>query len=181
MNAVANSVGKDYPNITISTLAYLDTSAPPKHIRPHKNVAIELCTDSHAWSEPFLTVEETQQFQSRMKQWAAIGANIDIWDYTVNFSNFPAPMPNWQVVADDIRFFVAHNAKGVMMRATICLPEAPTSLCAVGVGEAVVGSEPRYPIAHEGFCFRLLQRIGSTDLGLPDAALERVGKHATGS
>ena len=111
VNAVADSVGKDYPNITISTLAYLDTSAPPKHIRPRKNVAIELCTDSHAWSEPFLTVEETQQFQSRMKEWAAIGANIDIWDYTVNFSHFPAPMPNWQVVADDIRFFVAHSAK----------------------------------------------------------------------
>ncbi len=122
VNAVADIVGKDYPNITISTLAYLDTSAPPKHIRPHKNVAIELCTDSHAWSEPFLTVEETQQFQSRMKEWAAIGANIDIWDYTVNFSHFPAPMPNWQVVADDIRFFVAHNAKGVMLQGAYLSP-----------------------------------------------------------
>lgn len=116
VNAVADEVGKEFPKVRISTLAYLDTSMPPKTIRPHANVAIELCTDAHAWGQPFLTIEETQQFQARMKAWAAMGANIHIWDYTVNFSHYPAPMPNWQVVTDSIRFFVKHNAKGVMLQ-----------------------------------------------------------------
>ncbi len=122
VNAVADEVGKDFPNVRISTLAYLDTSAPPKTVRPHKNVAIRLCTDSHAWSQPFLTVEETQTFQSRMKAWAEMGANIHIWDYTVNFSNYAGPMPNWQVVTDSIRFFVSHNAKGVMLQGNYQTP-----------------------------------------------------------
>ncbi len=116
VNAVADEVGKEFPEVRVSTLAYLDTAMPPKTIKPHANVAIQLCTDSSAWPEPFLTIEETPLFQSKMKAWAAMGADIHIWDYTVNFSHYPGPMPNWQVVTDSIRFFVKHNAKGVMLQ-----------------------------------------------------------------
>lgn len=122
VNAVADEVGKDYPKVKISTLAYLDTFVPPKTVRPHGNVVIQLCTDSHAWAEPFLTIEETSKFQTAMKAWAAIGANIDIWDYTCNFSHYAGPMPNWQVVTDSIRFFVKHNAKGVMLQGNYQTP-----------------------------------------------------------
>jgi len=122
VNAVADEVGKQFPKVKISTLAYLDTSMPPRTVRPHKNVAIQLCTDSHAWAEPFLTIEETQTFQTRMKAWAAMGADINIWDYTCNFSHYAAPMPNWQVVTDSIRFFVKHNAKGIMLQGNYQTP-----------------------------------------------------------
>lgn len=122
VNAVADEVGKEFPKVRISTLAYLDTSMPPKTVRPRKNVAIQLCTDSHAWPEPFLTIEETEAFQNRMKTWAAMGADIHIWDYTVNFSHYAGPMPNWQVVTDSIRFFVKHNAKGVMLQGNYQTP-----------------------------------------------------------
>lgn len=122
VNAVADEVGKDFPKVKISTLAYLDTFMPPKTITPHKNVAIQLCTDSHAWPEPFLTIEETQRFQTAMKAWASMGANINIWDYTCNFSHYAGPMPNWQVVTDSIRFFINHNAKGVMLQGNYQTP-----------------------------------------------------------
>ena len=122
VNAVADEVGKEFPKVRISTLAYLDTSMPPKTVRPNKNVAIQLCTDSHAWSQPFLMIEETETFQSRMKAWAAMGADIHIWDYTCNFSNYAGPMPSWQVVTDSINFFVKHNAKGVMLQGNYQTP-----------------------------------------------------------
>ncbi|MHB1459891.1 MAG: DUF4838 domain-containing protein [Armatimonadota bacterium] len=122
VNAVADIVGKQYPKVRISTLAYLDTASAPKTVRPHKNVAIQLCTDSHAWSEPFLTIDQTPTFQQRMKDWAAMGADIHIWDYTCNFSHYPSPMPNWQTVAWDIDFFVKHNAKGVMLQGNYQTP-----------------------------------------------------------
>lgn len=122
VNAVAEEVGKEFPEVKISTLAYLDTFMPPKTIKPHKNVAIQLCTDSHAWSQPFLTIEETERFQTAMKAWAGMGANINIWDYTCNFSHYAGPMPNWQVVTDSIRFFVKHNAKGVMLQGNYQTP-----------------------------------------------------------
>jgi len=122
VNAVADEVGKDFPKVKISTLAYLDTFMPPKTIKPRANVAIQLCTDSHAWSQPFLTIEETETFQARMKAWAAMGADINIWDYTCNFSHYAGPMPNWQVVTDSIRFFVNHNAKGIMLQGNYQTP-----------------------------------------------------------
>ena len=122
MNAVAEEVEKDFPKVTVSTLAYLDTAAPPKTVRPRKNVAIQLCTDISAWPEPFLTIEETEAFQARMKAWAAMGAQIHVWDYTDNYSHYPGPMPNWQVVTDSIRFFVNHNAKGVMLQGNYQTP-----------------------------------------------------------
>lgn len=116
VNGVADAIAKDFPNVKISTLAYLDTFIPPKTVRPRPNVAIQLCTDSHAWSEPFLSIPETKKFQTAMKGWAKIGANINIWDYTVNFSHYLAPMPNMQIVKEDISFFFKYNAKGVMLQ-----------------------------------------------------------------
>lgn len=116
VNAVSDEVGKEFPDVRISTLAYLDTFEAPKTIKPRENVAIQLCTDSHAWAQPFLKIEETEKFQKAMKDWAALGANINIWDYTVNFSHYAGPMPNWQVVTDSIRFFMNHNARGVMLQ-----------------------------------------------------------------
>lgn len=115
-NAVGDAIKDEFPHVKISTLAYLDTAVPPKTARPRDNVAIQLCTDSHAWPEPFLTVEETEKFQSIMRAWEAIGATMDIWDYTVNFSHYSIPMPNMPVVTEDIRFFFAHGAKGVMLQ-----------------------------------------------------------------
>jgi len=116
VNAVADSIRAEFPQVRVSTLAYLDTYLPPKSVRPRDNVAIQLCTDRHAWSRPFLTVTETEDFQRAMTQWADIGATMHIWDYTANYSHCPVPMPNMPVVTPDIRFYIDHGARGVMLQ-----------------------------------------------------------------
>lgn len=121
-NAVADAVRKDYPRVKVSTLAYMGTFMPPKTVKPRDNVAIQLCTDSHAWSKPFLLVTETERFQTAMKAWAEIGATMHIWDYTTNFSHYSLPMPNMQVVTPDIRWYIEHNARGVMLQGSYQSP-----------------------------------------------------------
>jgi len=116
VNAIADAIAPEYPRVTVSTLAYLDTFQPPRTLRPRPNVVIHLATDSHAWAEPFLLITETARFQAAMKGWAAIGAKVNIWDYTVNFSHYSLPMPNWQVVTPAIRFYLEHNAEGIMLQ-----------------------------------------------------------------
>lgn len=116
VNAVAEAIEEDYPNVKVSTLAYLGTFKPPLNIKPRHNVAIQLCTDSHAWPHPFLLVTETTKFQQAMKGWNAMGATMHIWDYTVNFSHHMAPMPNMPVVSPNIRWYIRHGAKGVMLQ-----------------------------------------------------------------
>ncbi len=114
VNKVAEEIEKRHPEVLVSTLAYLETSRPPKTIRPRQNVAIRLCTDRCMWSHPFTPAEDSAVFREAMLGWSKIHNRIHIWDYCVNFSHYLAPMPNMKVIASNIRFFVAHNGTGVM-------------------------------------------------------------------
>jgi hypothetical protein len=113
VNAVAEAVEKAYPKVLVDTLAYLDTVAVPKKIRPRKNVVIRLCNDSGAWNRPFTPARQLG-VAAITKQWAAVCDKLSIWDYNVNFSHYLAPMPNMDVIADNIRFWVENHAVGVM-------------------------------------------------------------------
>ena len=122
VNGVAEAVEKQHPDLIISTLAYLETVKPPKTIRPRKNVAIRLCTDRCMWAHPFTPAEQSDVFSQAITNWAKIHDRIHIWDYIVNFSHYTAPMPNMDVAAQNIRYFIKHNATGVMQQAAYQSP-----------------------------------------------------------
>jgi len=114
VNHVAEAIEDDYPDAVVSTLAYLETIGVPKTARPRKNVAIRLCNDTvGAWSHPFTPAAECP-FGEILKAWSAAHDRIYIWDYTVNYSHYMAPMPNMEVIADNIRFQVEHHVEGIM-------------------------------------------------------------------
>ena len=114
VNQVAEAVEKEHPNVLVDTLAYLETIKPPRTIRPRKNVVVRICNDTvGAWARPFTPARQLPVAQI-MKDWAAVHDRFSIWDYNVNFSHFLAPMPNMDVIADNIRFWVENNAVGVM-------------------------------------------------------------------
>jgi streptogramin lyase len=114
-NKVADAIAPEFPDVKVTTLAYLDTFMPPKTIRPHKNVVIQLCTDSHAWKYQFCEVTESEKFQTAMKAWNDINADLYVWDYTADFVHNMVPMPNFPVVVKNIQFYIEHGAKGVML------------------------------------------------------------------
>jgi hypothetical protein len=114
VNQVAEAIEADHPYVVIDTLAYLETISVPKTMRPRKNVVIRLCNDSvGAWSKPFTPAEQCRVAELA-RAWSAVHDRIYIWDYNVNFSHYLAPMPNMDVIAANIRFWVANNAEGVM-------------------------------------------------------------------
>lgn len=115
-NKVGEAIEGEFPNVKITTLAYLDTYHPPKTIRPRKNVVIQLCTDSHAWKFPFFFETESQQFQPAIKAWDAIGADIYIWDYITSYPHHMLPWPNMPIVRENIKFYMDNGAKGVMLQ-----------------------------------------------------------------
>jgi hypothetical protein len=114
VNQVAEAVEKQYPNVLVDTLAYLETIRPPKTIRPRKNVVVRVCNDTvGAWGRPFTPARQLP-VADIVKQWAAIHVKLSVWDYNVNFSHFLAPMPNMDVIADNIRFWVDNHAIGLL-------------------------------------------------------------------
>ena len=117
VNAVAQDIEKDFPNVLISTLAYGETGKIPKTMRPRKNVSIMLCSDkTGAWRRPF-EPSEICEIGTLVKDWSKVCKRLFIWDYTVNFSHYLAPMPNMDIIAENIRFYVNNNAEGVMLQA----------------------------------------------------------------
>ncbi len=116
VNQVAAAVEKERPDVVIDTLAYLETIQVPKTVRPRKNVVIRLCNDSvGAWSRPFTPAAECD-VAKLASAWGAVHNRIYIWDYNVNFSHYLAPMPNLDVMAANIRFWIKNQAEGVMLQ-----------------------------------------------------------------
>lgn len=116
VNQVANAIEDEFPMATISTLAYLDTIQVPKSVRPAKNVAIRLCNDNAgSWRHPF-TPARSCDIAKIAGAWSAAHKRIHVWDYNVNFSHYLAPMPNIDIMADNIRFWVKNHAEAVMLQ-----------------------------------------------------------------
>lgn len=116
VNRVAEAIETEHPDVTIDTLAYLVTIQVPKTIRPRKNVAIRLCNDDvGSWQHPFTPAEQCD-IAKLLTAWSAVHDRIYIWDYNVNFSHYLAPMPNLDVMAANIRFWITNHAEGVMLQ-----------------------------------------------------------------
>ena len=113
VNAVAAAVEKDYPRVAIDTLAYQYTLKPPAVTRPRPNVIIRLCTSECSFAQP-LTGEQNKAFREVIEGWSRICNRLYIWDYVVNFRHYVQPHPNLRVLSPNVRFFIAHHAKGIL-------------------------------------------------------------------
>lgn len=111
MITLVNRIAKDFPNKTIATLAYQYTRKAPLHIKPEKNVLVTLCSIECDRSGPI--ADKCKDFESDLKAWGAIGATIQIWDYTTQFTNFLAPFPNLETLQPNINLFVDNNANWI--------------------------------------------------------------------
>ena len=133
VNQVAEAVEKEFPDVLISTLVYTYTMQLPKTVRPRENIAILLCTDTCMWERPFTSIKDDEgpvplsfpywdlaedpsklSCKGFLDDWSGVHDTIHIWDYVVNYSHYLAPMPNMDVIGDNIRYFGAHNVKGIM-------------------------------------------------------------------
>ena len=121
VNAVADDIREDYPDVAIDTLAYQYTRKPPKNLRPRPNVIIRLCSIECCFAHP---LEECNHhfvrfdgcdasFQEDLEGWSRICDRLYIWDYVVNFHHNLLPHPNWGVLQKNMQFFVRNHVKGV--------------------------------------------------------------------
>jgi hypothetical protein len=119
VNAVADEVAKVHPNVKVGTLSYWYTRQPPKTLRPRPNVQIQLCSIEccliHPIDDP--NCPKNVKFCQDSMNWGQICDDIAIWNYNTNFSNYLLPCPNLRVLEPNVRYFVAHHAKGVFMQA----------------------------------------------------------------
>lgn len=105
-----NAVAANFPDKTISTLAYQYTRKPSK-TKPADNVLITLCSIECDRSAPI--EEKCTDFAEDLIGWKAQTEHIRIWDYTTQFTNFLAPFPNIRTLQPNIKFFRDNHATWV--------------------------------------------------------------------
>ena len=115
VNAVAENLEADYPNLTIDTLAYKYTRKAPTKTVPRENVCVRLCSIECHFNHPLTTesCETCSAFRHDLIEWGKICDNIYIWDYNTNFSYYLSFFPNLHVLRENMQLFADNNVKGV--------------------------------------------------------------------
>lgn len=114
INQLAKAVKKDYPEIFISTLAYLHTEEAPKGgIVADSNVIIKLC-DTQSNFAARMEDDNGIHFK-HILDWKDKCENMIIWDYAVTFlpSSVGLPLPSEWRYSGLNRFYKQNNVKGI--------------------------------------------------------------------
>ncbi len=115
VNAVADDVAKDYPNVVIDTFAYQYTRKAPKITKPRPNVCIRICSIECCFAHPLSdrTCRQNAAFLHDLLEWNKICDRIYVWDYVTDFAHYIPPFPNFRVLRDNMRFFAEHGVRGM--------------------------------------------------------------------
>jgi len=124
VNAVAEDIEKEFPDVMIETLAYQYTRTPPTKVKPRHNVVIRLCSIECSFVQPLASGEQNEKFRSDIEGWSSVAPHLFVWNYVTNFSNYILPHANMRVLAPNLRFFVNNNVIGLF--------EQGDSTCAIG-------------------------------------------------
>ena len=112
VNEVAEVIEKEFPDVWVETIAYQYSIAPPKNIKPRKNVIIRICTYGN-YAIPLSEGEENKTTREAIEGWSSIADNLYIWNYVTNFHFYLMPHPNLYSLDEDIRYFVKNNTIGL--------------------------------------------------------------------
>ncbi|MDR1583756.1 MAG: DUF4838 domain-containing protein [Prevotellaceae bacterium] len=104
-----NKLADRFPDKEISTLAYLYTMKPPKHVRPRPNVNIMLCSIDSDREVSLTENASGREFTEALQGWSRLSDNIFVWDYGINFDNYLVPFPNFHILGDNIRLFKSNH------------------------------------------------------------------------
>ena len=113
VNAIAEEVEKEFPDVFIETLAYTYSRKPPKITKPRRNVVPCLCTIECEFNKPLGESDDpaNRSFEEDIRGWAAITDNLYLWDYTTNFRNYLHLLPNVLTLGPNLRFFRDNGVK----------------------------------------------------------------------
>jgi hypothetical protein len=115
VNAIAQDIELDFPNIRVDTLAYQYTRKPPKTLRPRPNVIIRLCSIECCFAHPLATCpsDQNRRFRDDIIAWNGVAPRLYVWDYTPNFAHYQQPFPNFEALQPNVKFLALHGVRGI--------------------------------------------------------------------
>ncbi len=128
VNAIAEALEPEFPDVIFDTLAYVYSRPAPKTIRNRRNVCVRLCSIECCFAHSFEECDDERRSVSRpdgtrgrfiddLRDWGEICDRMYIWDYTTCFAHYPTPHPNWRVLQPNIQAMVKNNVRGIFEQA----------------------------------------------------------------
>ncbi len=108
VNAVAEEVEKEFPDVLVRMFAYVYSSKPPKKTKARHNVLVRYCTYEacfrHAIDDPNCKLNRENTY-AEMMGWQKMCDQMSVWDYVNNWKSYIAPFPNLYSLRENVRFF----------------------------------------------------------------------------
>ena len=120
VNKLADAIKEDYPDVLIHTFAYTYSLPAPKLVVARDNVIVRICSLSCRFDKPFEILAreniggEDAKFVNAIHEWKTHAKNLYVWDYAVNFRNYPQPFMHLDVLKENINFFFKNGVRGVL-------------------------------------------------------------------
>jgi hypothetical protein len=124
INDLADRVRKDYPDVTLSCIAYTRLAIkPPKTIRPRDNVLVRVCDlgveygEGQSESLRKVTDPQNTEFKEIVESWGKISKHMGIWEYWVLYNKpFAFPYSVIGNLEDDFRFYRKNNVETMLIQ-----------------------------------------------------------------
>lgn len=118
VNQVADAVKEEFPDKYVGTFAYQYSRQPPISIKPRENVVIRLCSIECCFAHPLdAGCPQNEAFMRDLRGWSTLASHLFIWDYIVDYAQYMAPWPNFQVLGPNIKVFGNNKAIGIFEEA----------------------------------------------------------------
>lgn len=119
VNAVADAVAKEFPNVLVESLSYYYSQKCPKNMKAKDNVLVRICTYEQTMNKPLTESDYNKDNRDNLLEWGEHAKNLFVWNYVTDFAHYMYPQPNLFALAPNLRFFIEHNVKGVFMQGDV--------------------------------------------------------------
>jgi len=122
-NEVAANLAVNHPDIRITTLAYVNSQKPPKHIKPGPNTVIFYAPirQRHNRVSRLIPIGEIEEIADELADWNEIASHIYLWDYVDIIGGTPIPYPNLDAQDLGWEFLIENGVTGVFMQGSFIM------------------------------------------------------------
>lgn len=116
-----NKIAAHFPKTKITTLAYLHTFKPPVNLKIEPNIHTIFCPIELNRAKS-ITAENAASFVKILENWSTTSPHLFLWDYTVQFSNYMSPFPNFESFQGNYKLFKKNKVKGIFAQGYSDIP-----------------------------------------------------------
>jgi len=117
-NNVVEVLDPDYPEKSFLTISYRYSARPPKSLKAHPKLIVQVCPIECCVAHPHATCDfpENVNFREYMKGWQHIAERLWVWDYATHLRNPLLPTPGLHALGENIRWFVEQGVTGMFFQ-----------------------------------------------------------------